>query len=339
MKWRLGVHIVSMRNALLAFGAALACAALTALSPHPVHAAYSYITIGTGGVTGVYYPAGGAICRFVNRERKTNGIRCAVESTGGSGDNLRGLRAGDLELGIAQSDVHYAMVNGTEAFASDGPWNQLRSLFSLHQELFTVVARAGAGIKTFDDLKGRRVNVGNPGSGQRNTLESLMNVKGWTMADFSEVSELPSSMQSRALCSDQVDAIVFTAGHPNASILEAATTCDIVLVSVNGPSIDRLLAEAPYYHKGVIPAGTYPGVDADIATFGLSATVVTPANVSDPVIYEITKAVFENFNSLKELHRAFKNLNRADMLTKGLTAPLHPGAARYYREVGLLPQP
>lgn len=337
MTWRLGVRIVSVRNTLLAFGAIVACTAFTSLSPHPVQAAYSYVTIGTGGVTGVYYPAGGAICRFVNRERKTNGIRCAVESTGGSGDNLRGIRAGDLELGIAQSDVHYAMVNGTEGFASDGPWGQLRSLFSLHQELFTVVARADAGIKTFDDLKGKRVNVGNPGSGQRNTLESWMNVKGWTMADFSEVSELPSSVQSKALCSDQVDAIVFTAGHPNASILEAATSCDIALVGVNGPSIDKLLSVAPYYHKGVIPAGTYPGVDVDVSTFGLSATVVTQSNISDSIIYEITKSVFENFETFRKLHPAFQNLNRADMLSQGLTAPLHPGAARYYREVGLLP--
>ena len=339
MKGWLGVQIVSVRNVVLALGLVLVCTAFATLSSHPVQAASSYVTIGTGGVTGVYYPAGGAICRLVNQDRKTNGIRCAVESTGGSGDNLRGVRSGELELGIAQSDLHYAMVNGVESFAGDGPWDQLHALFSLHQELFTVVARADAGIKTFDDLKGKRVNVGNPGSGQRNTLESLMNVQGWTMANFSLVMELPSSLQSKALCSDQVDAIVFTAGHPNASILEAATTCDIVIVSVKGASTDKLLTKAPYYHKGVIPAGTYPGVDADIQTFGLSATVVTSANASDAVIYDITKSVFKNFDSFKLLHPAFKNLNRADMLTKGLTAPLHPGAARYYREVGLSPQP
>lgn len=336
MKWRLGNLFISAKSALFALGAVLVCAVFWGIVPHAAQAAYSYITIGTGGVTGVYYPAGGAICRFVNRERKTIGIRCAVESTDGSGYNVRGVRAGDLELGIAQSDVQYAMVNGVESFASEGPWDQLRALFSLHQELFTVVARADAGIRKFDDLKGRRVNVGNPGSGQRNTMESLMHAKGWTMNDFSEVMELPSSVQSKILCSDQVDAIVFTAGHPNASILEAATTCDIVLVSVTGASVDRLLAEAPYYHKGVIQAGTYPGANTDIPTFGLSATLVTSANVSEVVIYGITKAVFENFDKFKKLHPAFKSLSRAEMLTKGLTAPLHPGAERYYREVGLL---
>lgn len=339
MKWRLGDQFRSVKSALLALGVVLVCAVFGTIPPHPAQAAFSYITIGTGGVSGVYYPAGGAICRFVNRARKTNGIRCAVESTDGSGYNLRGVRAGDLELGIAQSDVQYAMVNGVESFASEGPWDQLRALFSLHQELFTVVARADAGIRKFDDLKGRRVNVGNPGSGQRDTMESLMRVKGWTMDDFSEVKELPSSVQSNILCSDQVDAIVFTAGHPNASILEAATTCDIVLVSVNGASVDKLMAEAPYYHKGVISAGTYPGANTNIPTFGFSATVVTSANVSESIIYEITKAVFENFDNFQKLHPAFKSLSRAEMLVQGLTAPLHRGAARYYREVGLLPNP
>lgn len=337
MMWRLVVQMVSVRNVVIAAVAVLAVGGLAAVLPGAVQAAFSYITIGTGGVTGVYYPAGGAICRQVNKNRMTNGIRCAVESTGGSGYNLSAVRDGDLELGIAQSDVHFAMVKGVEAFSDQGPFDGLRSLFSLHQELFTVVARADAHIHTFDDLKGQRVNVGNPGSGQRNTMETLMNVKGWTMDDFSEVMELPSSVQSKALCKDQVDAIVFTAGHPNASILEAATSCDVVLVRVAGPAVDKLIADVPYYQKGVITAGTYSGADEDIPTFGFSATIVASTNTSDIVIYEVVKAVFESFDSFKALHPAFKNLDKTDMLTKGLTAPLHRGAVRYYQEVGLLP--
>jgi len=335
MMWRLVTQMVSTRNAVVAAVLVLVLGGLATVLPSFAQAKFSYITIGTGGVTGVYYPAGGAICRQVNKNRITNGLRCAVESTGGSGDNLNAVRDGELELGIAQSDVQFAVVKGVEAFSDQGPNDSLRSLFSLHQELFTVVARADAHILTFDDLKGKRVNVGNPGSGQRNTLETLMKVKGWTLGDFSEVLELPSSVQSKALCKDQVDAIVFTAGHPNASILEAATTCDVVLVRVAGPAVDKLIADAPYYQKGMIVAGTYPGSDENIPTFGLSATLVASVNTSDVVIYEVVKAVFENFDSFKALHPAFKNLNKTDMLTKGLTAPLHPGAARYYKEVGL----
>lgn len=337
MKWRFVTQVLNARNAVVAAVAVLVLAGLATMLPSFAQAGFSYITIGTGGVTGVYYPAGGAICRQVNKNRMTNGLRCAVESTGGSGDNLSAVRDGDFELGIAQSDVHFAMVKGVEAFSDQGPNDRLRSLFSLHQELFTVVARADAHILTFDDLKGKRVNVGNPGSGQRNTLETLMSVNGWTMDDFSKVMELPSSVQSKALCQDQVDAIVFTAGHPNASILEAATTCDVVLVRVVGSAVDKLIADVPYYQKGVIAAGTYPGADADIPTFGFSATVVASTNTSDAIIYEVVKAVFENLDSFKALHPAFKNLDKADMLTKGLTAPLHSGAARYYQEVGLQP--
>ena len=295
-----------------------------------------YITIGTGGVTGVYYPAGGAVCRLVNKGRRTHGIRCSVESTKGSAYNVDAIRNNDLDFGVVQSDVQYAAVNGQAPFAASGPYKDLRSVFTLYTESFTVLARADAGIKVFDDLKGKRVNIGNPGSGQRATLEMLMNAKGWTVADFSKSMELTSSEQSRALCDGKIDAMVFTVGHPNASIKEASITCDTVLVEVTGRDVEKLIADLPFIRASMIPAGMYQGSDRDVHTFGVGATLVTTLNTPESVVYEVVKSVFEQIEDFRMLHPAFGRLLPANMVSNGLSAPLHPGAERYYKEVGLL---
>ena len=302
----------------------------------PLYAQQTFVTIGTGGVTGVYYPTGGAICRLVNKDRKTHGIRCSVESTGGSVYNLNTIRAGELDMGIAQSDWQYHAYHGTSKFAEQGPNKQLRAVFSVHPEPFTVVARADAGIKTFADLKGKRVNVGNPGSGQRGTMEVVMEAMGWTMSDFALVSELKAAEQSAALCDNKVDAIIYTVGHPNASIKEATTTCDSVVVPVTGPVIDKLIADNSYYRAATIPGGMYRGNDQDIQTFGVGATFVSSEAVPADIIYQVVRAVFENLDDFKRLHPAFANLDPKQMVKDGLSAPLHDGAKRYYREAGLL---
>jgi uncharacterized protein len=296
-----------------------------------------FITIGTGGVTGVYYPTGGAICRLVNKDRAEHGIRCSVESTGGSVYNVNTIRAGELDMGVVQSDVQYKALKGEgEEFASQGPFDGLRAVFSVHAEPFTVVARADSGIETFDDLKGKRVNVGNPGSGQRSTMEVLMDAKGWTMDDFALASELKSAEQAQALCDNKIDAMVFTVGHPSGSIQEATTTCDTKLIPVSGPEVDQLVEQNPYYAKAVIPGGMYAGTDQDVETFGVKATFVSSADVPEEVVYELTKAVFENFEDFKKLHPAFANLEKEDMVTEALSAPLHAGAEKYYKEAGMM---
>jgi uncharacterized protein len=296
-----------------------------------------FITIGTGGVTGVYYPAGGAICRLVNSGRKEHGIRCSVESTGGSVYNINTIRQGELDFGVVQSDVQYNALKGQgQDFEGQGPFDGLRAVFALHPEPFTVVARADAGIASFDDLKGKRVNVGNPGSGQRSTMEVLMNAKGWTMDDFKLASELKSAEQSQALSDNNVDAIVFTVGHPNGSIQEATTTTDAKLVPVTGAEVDQLVADNPYYSKATIPGDMYRGNPDDVETFGVRATFVTSADVPDEVVYAVTKAVFENFEDFKQLHPAFATLDKKEIVTGGLSAPMHPGAERYFKEAGLM---
>jgi uncharacterized protein len=298
--------------------------------------AEQFITIGTGGVTGVYYPTGGAICRLVNKDRKTHGIRCSVESTGGSIYNINTIRAGELDLAIAQSDWQYHAYNGTSLFAEKGPFKSLRSVFSLHAEPFTVVARADSGIKTFDDLKGKRVNIGNPGSGQRGTMEVLMQAKGWTMKDFKLVSELKASEQSKALCDNKIDAMIYTVGHPSGAIKEATTSCSSVIVEVAGPVIEKLVAENAFYRIVTIPGGMYTGSDNGVKTFGVGATFVSSTQVDNNVIYAVTQSVFDNFNEFKRLHPAFSGLKKEEMVKDGLTAPLHDGAKKYFTEVGLL---
>jgi TRAP transporter TAXI family solute receptor len=246
----------------------------------PAAMAEEFITIGTGGVTGVYYPTGGAICRLVNKGRKDHGIRCSVESTGGSIYNIKTIRAGELEFGVAQSDWQYHAYNGTSRFEEDGAFEGLRAVFSVHPEPFTVVARADAGISTFDDLKGKRVNIGNPGSGQRGTMEVLMEAKGWTTDDFALATELKAAEQSAALCDNQIDAMVYTVGHPSGSIQEATTACDSVLVEVSGDAVEGLVNDNPYYRTATIPGGMYRGNDADTQTFGVGATFVSSDAVS-----------------------------------------------------------
>lgn len=310
--------------------AALAASALIA----PAASAEEFITIGTGGVTGVYYPTGGAICRLVNKGRKEHGIRCSVESTGGSIYNINTIREGELEFGVAQSDWQYHAYNGTSKFEDQGKFEDLRAVFSIHAEPFTVVARADSGVKTFDDLKGKRVNLGNPGSGARATFEVLLDAMGWSASDFSLAAELKPAEQSAALCDNQVDAIVFTVGHPSGTIQEATTACDSVIVSVTGDAVDKLIADNSYYRSATVPGGMYRGTDADATTFGVGATFVTSTNTSDEAVYQVVKAVFDNFDDFKKLHPAFANLKPEEMATAGLSAPLHDGAAKYYREKG-----
>ncbi len=293
-----------------------------------------FVTIGTGGVTGVYYPTGGAICRLVNKTRKTHGIRCSVESTGGSVYNLNTIRAGELDMGVAQSDWQYHAYHGTSKFEKQGPNKDLRAVFSVHPEPFTVVARKDSGIKTFSDLKGKRVNVGNPGSGTRGTMEIAMAAHNLTIADFKLTAELKSSEQSKALCDNKIDAMVFAVGHPSGTIKEATTSCDSVLVAVTGPGIDKLVADNDYYRTATVPGGMYRGTPNDTKTFGVGATFVSSTNVPEDVIYNVVKAVFDNFEDFKKLHPAFNNLDPAEMIKDGLSAPLHAGAAKYYKEMG-----
>ena len=292
-----------------------------------------FMTIGTGGQTGVYYVVGQSVCRFVNQG--DSGYRCNAPSTGASVANVNGIENGDLDMGVAQSDVQYNAYHGEGQFEGKAH-EDLRSVFAMHGEPLTLVARADSGIKTLDDLKGKRVNIGNPGSGNRATMEVVMAAKGWTTDDFALTSELDSAEQASALADNNIDAMVFVAGHPNGSIQEATTTVDARIIPLDGEVIQKLVEEHPYYSFYEIPGGMYKGNPDNVKTFGVGATIVSSEKVDDDLVYAAVKSVFDNFDRFKKLHPAFATLDPKTMVNQGLSAPLHEGAKRYYQEKGWL---
>ncbi len=294
----------------------------------------TFITIGTGGVTGVYYPTGGAICRLVNKDRKEHGVRCSVESTGGSVYNTRTIREGELDFGVVQSDVQSAAIEGVRAFENDEPYGDLRAVFSVHPEPLHVMVRADAGINSVADMKGKSVNIGNPGSGTRVLADALMAANDITPGDLGLAAELKSSEQSAALCDGKIDGAIWAAGLPNGSSMEATSTCDIKILDLTTSNTDKVLAENAAYAAATIPGGMYPGNADDVQSWGPKATFVTDASTPDEVVYVLVKAIFENFEDFKKLHPAFGRLTEEEMIKDGLSAPLHPGAEKYYKERG-----
>jgi len=323
-------HTLKAARVAAIVGAALSAAAFTT----PVAAQQKFITIGTGGVTGVYYAAGGAICRLVNKDRAKHGIRCSVESTGGSVFNVNTIKAGELDLGFAQSDVQYNGGKGVGQFKDAGAYADLRAVFSVHPEPFTVVARKEANVQSFADFKGKRFNVGNPGSGTRSSMEELLSALGWKMGDFGLAAELKADEHGPALCDGKIDGFFYAVGHPSANIQDPTTSCGARLVSLTGPAIDKLLADKPYYAKATIPGGLYPNNPQPTNTYGVLATVVASTKTPSDTVYQVVKAVFDNFDEFKKLHPALANLDPQNMAKDGLSAPLHEGAARYYKEKG-----
>ena len=316
----------------LTLGIAFAVAA--AFAGPDAAAQQKFLTIGTGGVTGVYYAAGGAICRLVNKDRAKHGIRCSVESTGGSVFNINTIKAGELDLGVSQSDVMYNAVKGEKQFKDSGAYGDLRAVMSLHPEPFTVVARKEANVKAFADFKGKKFNVGNPGSGTRASMEEILAAMGWKMSDFSLASELKADEHGPALCDGKIDGFFYAVGHPSANIQDPTTTCGAKLVPLTGAYVDKLVKQWPFYAKVTIPAGLYPNNPQATDTFGVLATLVSSSKVPADNVYAVVKAVFDNFEEFKKLHPALAHLKPEEMVKNGLSAPLHDGAARYYKEKG-----
>jgi uncharacterized protein len=312
----------------------IAFAVAAAFAAPDAAAQQKYLTIGTGGVTGVYYAAGGAICRLVNKDRAKHGIRCSVESTGGSVFNINTIKAGELDLGVAQSDVMYNAVHGTKQFKDAGAFGDLRAVMSLHPEPFTVVARKEANIKSFADFKGKKFNVGNPGSGTRASMEEILAEMKWKLSDFSLASELKADEHGPALCDGKIDGFFYAVGHPSANIQDPTTSCGAKLVPLTGPAVDNLVKQWPYYAKATIPAGLYPNNPQATETFGVLATLVSSSKVPADHVYAVVKAVFDNFEEFKKLHPALAHLQPEAMIRDGLSAPLHEGAIKYYKEKG-----
>ncbi|HXV22612.1 MAG TPA: TAXI family TRAP transporter solute-binding subunit [Desulfuromonadales bacterium] len=301
------------------------------------YAAPRYVTMGTGGVTGVYYPTGGAISKLVNAKRQQYNLRMTVESTGGSVFNVNALMNGDIEMGVVQSDLQY------QAFKGLGEWEgkpqaKLRAMFAIHPEAVTILAAADKNIKSVADLKGKIVNIGAPGTGQRVNATDLFKTAGINVDKDLKVEGIKPAEAAGMLQDGRIDAFFYTVGHPNGSVKEAvAGARKVAFVPVSAEMVKKLVVDQPYYAPAMIPVAPYPGVanTADVPTFGVKATICTSADVPEDVVYTVTKEVFENIEELRKLHPALDVLTKENML-QGNSAPLHPGAAKYFKEAGLI---
>lgn len=325
--WRIGVRT--------GLATALSFTALAIADAPTAQADTSLFSIGTGEVAGVYYPAGGAICKLVNKGRKSHGMRCVADSTEGSIENLTALRAGEIDFGLVQSDWQSHALSGVERFAEAGPFPELRSVMALHAEPATLIARRDSGVGALEDLAGKRLHAGGPGSGSRGTWEALAQSLGWGPAELTPVEGLDFDAARDALCDDELDAAFFLLGHPSGLAMRTLAYCDVALVDVTGAAVEALMADEPYYQRARIPARIY-GDNPEVRSFGVAATLVTHAETPDDVVYTLVKAVFEDLRGFKRQHPALGDLEAERMIQDGLTAPLHPGARRYYEERGWL---
>jgi len=296
----------------------------------------NFVTIGTGGITGIYYPTGGAISKMVNKKFDEYRIKATVESTSGSVFNVNAVLNGDLEFGVVQSDRQYQAYNGLAEWSKSGKQTDLRSVFSVHPESITLIASQKSGIREIKDLKGKKINLGNPGSGQLQNSKDVLMAAELTEDDLS--AEHVKAVEAPGLLQDErVDGFFYTVGHPNGNIKEATSgRIKVFIVPIKGQGIDKMLQEYPYYAKSIIPNSFYPYAlnTEDIETIGVKATFVTSKNVHEDIVYAITKEVFENFEEFKSLHPAYQVLTKQNML-EGLSAPIHKGALKYYKEAGL----
>ena len=334
-----------MKKMITTFSAVLALVVST-FTFSTVAKSAEFFTIGTGGPTGVYFQTGNAICKMLHKSAiakehgRKKGIdkayRCTAPSTGGSNYNIGQIKEGVFQFGVAQSDWQFHAVNGSSKWEGK-QFKGLRAVFSVHNEPFQIWARKKAKVKDFKGLKGKVVNIGNPGSGQRGTMEELMKAMGVDNGYFKSVTELTSSEQVKALCDGKIDAFGYSVGFPNGA-MEQAATCGAKALPINltGGPVQGLIDGADYYASATIPAGTYTGQKKDVTTFGVKATVVTSNAVEADLVYLVVKAVFENFDDFRKQHPAFAPLKKEDMIADGLSAPLHEGAIRYYKEAGLM---
>ena len=296
-----------------------------------------FVTIGTGGVTGIYYPTGGAIGKIVNKKRKQYNLRVTVESTGGSVFNVNAVMAGDLEFGLVQSDRQYQAWNGIKDWKDKGPQKKLRAICSFHPESITLVAGDDTGIESFMDLKGKHVNIGNPGSGQRGNSTDAFAACGIDWKTDLRAEGLKADESAKFLQDGRIDAFFYTVGHPNGSIKEATSgRRKVHIVPVTGPCIDALIEKWPFYARAYVPMKFYPMASnkENPVTFAVKTTFCTSADIPDDIVYAITKEVFDNLEAFKKLHPAYDILTKENML-EALSAPIHPGAMKYYKEVGL----
>lgn len=303
------------------------------LSPGVEAAKSLPITIGTGALTGIYFPTGGAICKMINAKKAKHGIVCSIESTAGSEYNVNMIEAGKLDLAIVQSDIGYQAIKGWKPFKHKAA--NLRGIFTIHPETLTLIAHKSTGIRNLTDLKKKRINLGSLGSGPRQSVMELLKACGLKKSDFAMAGSMEIEQVPEAMRDNKLDAYFYVVGHPAPPIFETAMYTDIDIVPITGQCVDKLASEKPYYVKMTLPAGIYRGVDHPVSTIGTKATLLAGADVPAHVVYQLVKAVFENLKNFKKLHPAYENLTTQEM-TAGMSVPIHKGAMKYFKEKGFI---
>ncbi len=316
-----------------AIGRRVALALPLAAFGHAARGENAFASVGSGQPGGIYYPVARAMCQMVNADPVSTGVLCSPEATPGSAYNADALRSGELEFGIVQSDIAYAAYNGTDAWAGK-PDKTLRSVFLLHPELVTIIAREAAHVRELADLSGKRINVGGPGTGTRATWQAMEAALGWSGEQVARKAALKGDAAGNALCAGDIDATLLIVGHPSGQVRTQLSACGSNLVAVNGPAITKLLGSAPYLHHGRIPAGLY-GQRVDVLTFGGNAILMTSAETDLHVVAAMAKAVVGNVAELRIHHPALAQLTAQEMTAGNFPAPLHPGALQAFKELGL----
>jgi TRAP transporter TAXI family solute receptor len=294
------------------------------------------IVIGSGNISGVYYPTSGAICRLFNSLKLPSGARCAVESTDGSVYNIEALRKGDIEFAMVQSDVQRHAYEATGAFQNMQRFENLRFVFSLHNEAITIVAKKGSGIEDLDDLNGKTVNIGSQGSSMRKIFENIMRIKGWTLQSFKGVTEYAPDQQATMLCKGEIDAMILVSGHPNGAMQDASSRCEVQIIELVGTEIEKFVQDNPEFSFSIIPGGMYLGIAKNMRSIGTRATLLTTNEISEEAVYNLTKAVFSQLDKFKKMYPVLASLDPKQMVTEGQTASMHPGARRYFVEAKLI---
>ena len=301
-------------------------AALTGCAPQKTN-----LILATGGTSGTYYPFGGSMAQIFNS--KIQNMNVTAQATGASVENLKLIGQKEAELAIVQNDMTDYAYNGTEAF-KDSKIANVRVIANLYPEVIQIVSSADSGIKTLTDIKGKKFSVGAPGSGVEANARQLLDVMGMTYNDFS-ANYLSFAESADSLKDNHIDGFLFVSGIPNAAIQDTATTSSLNFVSIPDDVIKKLIDKYPFFTEIVIPAGTYKGQTADVKTVAMKATLVAGAEVPEKVIYDLTKALFENQPELASAHAKGAELS-LESAVNGVSVPFHPGAEKYYKEVGAI---
>ncbi len=305
-------------------------AALTALAT-PARAADQFVNVLTGGTSGVYYPLGVALGNVIGKG--VPGAKTSVQSTKASVENLNLLQAGRGEIAFTLGDSLSDAWKGNEEVGFKTPLKKLRGIAAIYPNYIQIVARADAGIKTIADLKGKKISVGAPKSGTELNARAVLNAAGITYNDFSKVEYLPFGESVELMKNRQLDVTLQSAGLGVASLRDLAATVDIVVVAIP-PEVIKKIGD-PAYIAATIPANTYKGQGSDVETAAVQNYLVTREGVSDELAYGMTKALWTHLDELVAAHAAAKAITLKNAL-QGMPVPLHPGAEKYYREVGAL---